>query len=144
MATTIPVLRGVGAGQVGWPFSFGVGQLENIQQIPLWSDITFGPSKLLQFNAVSELNTPQRAYLKIYNKANPQVGVDDPDIVVPVDLGIDPSAAQAVPFEVWEDGEPGMYFDHISMAVNGDPGTGVNPYTAVTSECDVTLQTVPV
>lgn len=134
-------LIGSGIGNYKWPFSFGGAAFSGLEGFVNWADILDGDGELLQLLATSrDAGATEVAYLKIYNKANPVVGEDAPDIVLPALLGRDPVGAAVVPFIMYEDGEPGMYFDGLSIAVNLDMGTGDTPYTPATYSCDVVVQ----
>lgn len=146
MSSAVTFPPSASLGPPPWPFSFSIGQFEGLQNVPSWSDIASGPAKLVQVSYMSAFSGVMSSlgYMKVYNKANPQIGVDDPDIVIPVPLEYAPGFDQIIPLAIWEDGVPGMYFDHISVAMNGDLGTGEEPYTDLSSEFNVMVEVMPV
>ncbi len=145
MTVTTGQLNGVGHGNVSWPFSFGVWYVDGLNDSPAWSDIAFGPAKIVSFGYESiTAFGAERPYLKIYNKSNVEPGVDAPAVVLPVYVGGDSNIDKSLPFMMFEDGVPGMYFDNISMVLNMDPGTGKVPYVPSVVSTEVFIQTTPV
>ena len=110
-----------GTGGQRWPFDtmltgFEVGGI-------VYADVFNQPVELTQAIAVSEDRGmgDTTAYIFVYDEGDIEVGVDPPEMVIPVPVGIDPNLSVLSGFFVVEDGVPGQLWNELTFAVNAVP-----------------------
>ncbi len=107
-----------GQGGLRWPFDTMLVGVDTSGIV--YADVFNQPVELTQLVATSRDGGMGStvAYLFLYDEGDIEVGVDPPEMVLPIEVGVDPTPDTLAGFFVVEDGVPGQLWNEPTLAVN--------------------------